>query len=178
MRVEAVPVVGAGHGVPRPVGSLEVLEDDPRVGVAVGRVAPDVEVARPAAGPGPAGALEPRMLIRRVVDHQLGDDLQIALVSGAQEIAKVAQRAVRLVHVGVIRDVVAVVPQGRGIERQQPDRGDAQVLEVVELLGQPREVAHPITAAVVVGLYVELIDDRVFVPEGVAAHRLTRAARG
>ena len=43
--VEAVPEVGAGHRVPRPVRRLEVLEDDAGGAVAVGRVAPHVEVA-------------------------------------------------------------------------------------------------------------------------------------
>ena len=46
VRVEAMPVVRAGHAVPRPVRMLEVLEDDPGFLVALGVVAPDVEVAR------------------------------------------------------------------------------------------------------------------------------------
>ncbi len=63
MRVEPVPEVRPGHVVPRPVRGLEVLEDDSRVLVFLVGLAPDVEVARGAAGPGPAGALEPRMLV-------------------------------------------------------------------------------------------------------------------
>ena len=35
--VESVPVIGLRHGVPGPVRGLEVLENDPRVLVAVGR---------------------------------------------------------------------------------------------------------------------------------------------
>ena len=56
-RVEAVPVVGLRHRVPGPVRRLEVLEDDARVRVALGRVAPDVEVAL---GGCPAGARRAR----------------------------------------------------------------------------------------------------------------------
>ena len=48
--VKAVPEVGLGDRVPSPVRRLEVLEDDPGVAVLVGRVAPHVEVAVPAAG--------------------------------------------------------------------------------------------------------------------------------
>ena len=33
MGVEAVPEVGLGHRVPRPVRGLEILEDDPRIAV-------------------------------------------------------------------------------------------------------------------------------------------------
>ena len=77
--VEAVPVVGAGDRIPGPVGGLEVLEDDPRIRIAIRRVAPDVEVAPWAAGGGPAGPLEPRMLVRGVVADQLCDDPQAAV---------------------------------------------------------------------------------------------------
>ena len=46
---------------------------------------------------------------------------------------KSLERAVGRVDLGVVGDVVAVVAQRRGIERQQPERGDAEVLQVVEL---------------------------------------------
>ena len=68
----------------------------------------------------------------------------------------------------VVGDVVAVVAAGRGIERQQPQRGDAEVLQVVELLGQAGEVADAVVVAVGERLDVKLIDDRVLVPELVA----------
>ena len=162
--VEAVPVVGAGDRVPRPVGALEVAEDDARAGVAVGRVAPDVEVAGTASGRGPAGALEPLVHVRGVVQDELGDHPQAAGVGGAQERAEVAHRAVVRVHVAVGGDVVAVVAQGRGVERQQPDRRHAQVLEVVEPLRQPAEVADAVAVGVGEGAHVHLVDDRVLVP--------------
>ena len=50
VRVEPVPVVGLRHRLPRPVRGLEVLEDDARLAVPLGRVAPDVVVAPAAAG--------------------------------------------------------------------------------------------------------------------------------
>ena len=139
MRVEAVPEVGVGDRVPRPVRRLEVLEDDARVRVAVGRVAPDVEVALGEPGRGAARALEPRVLVRGVVQHELGDDAQAAAVRLARGSArKSRERAVRRVDVGVVGDVVAVVAQRRRVERQQPERGDAEVLQVVELLRSGR----------------------------------------
>ena len=48
----------------------------------------------------------------------------------------------------VVGDVVAVVAQGRGEEGQEPEAGDAEVLEVVEARDQAGEVAD----AVVVGV--------------------------
>ena len=65
----------------------------------------------------------------------------------------------------VVGDVVAVVAAGRGIERQQPERGDAELLQIVELFGQSGKIADAVIVAVGEGLDVQLIDDGVLVPE-------------
>ena len=135
--------------------------------VLLGRVAPDVEVAPLGARRGPARALEPRVLVGGVVEDQLGDHPEAAAVGGAEEVTEILQRAVVGVHVHVVGDVVAVVPQRRRIEGQEPEGRDAEVLEVVELLGQPVEVADAVAVAVEERADVELVDDGVLVPEGV-----------
>ena len=144
MVVEAVPVVGVGFLVERPVRAFEVLEDDAHFAIAIGRVAPDVIVARGAARRSAARALEPRVLVAGVVAHELGDDAQAAGVGLADERLDVTQRAVIGVDAGVVGDVVPVVATRRRVERQQPDRGDAQVLEVVEPACQPGKIADPV----------------------------------
>ena len=164
--VEPVPVVGPRRRVPRPVGALEVAEDDARVGVRVGRVAPHVEVARPAARLGAPGPLEPRVHVGGVVQDELGDDAQPAAVRGAQERPEVAHRPVVGVHLAVGRDVVPVVAKRRGVEGQEPDRGDAEVLQVVEPLGEAAEVADAVAVRVGERPHVQLVDDRVLVPVG------------
>ena len=160
-----MPVVGLGDGVPGPVGVLEILEDDPGVAVFVGRVAPDVEIPPERAGLGLPGPLEPGVLVGGVVDHQLGDDADAPPVGLAQELLEIRQRAVIRMDVEVIGNVVAVVAQGRGIERQQPEGGHPQFLEVVELLDQALEIADAVAVAVVKGLDVHFVDDGIFVPE-------------
>ena len=80
------------------------------------------------------------------------------------EAAEVAQRAVGRIDAAVVGDVVAVVAQRGGVERQDPDRIDAELLHVVELLHQPGEVADAVVVAVEEGFDVQLIDDRVLVP--------------
>ena len=90
-----------------------------------------------------------------------------APVGLADEQAEVLARAVAGVDAVVVGDVVAVVAQRRRVERQEPEAGDAQVLEVVELLDQAGEVAHPVVVAVEERLDVQLIDDGIFVPERV-----------
>src|SRR6202000_2651757 len=75
------PVVRLRYRVPGPVGRLRVTEDDARAGVTVGRVAPDIVVTLWRPGWRAACCLEPRMLVRRVIDDELGDDAQAAAVS-------------------------------------------------------------------------------------------------
>src|SRR5262249_14909325 len=140
MRVEAMPIVRMRYRIPRPVGGLEVLEDDARILVLLGRLAPDVVVAPRRSGFGAARFLKPRMLIAGVIDDLLRDDANAAMMRLAQECLEVRQRAVAGMDARVIRDVVAVVAQRRRVERQKPQHADAEVLEVIELAGQALEI--------------------------------------
>ena len=116
-------------------------------------------------------ALEPGVLVGGVVDDELGDDAQAAPLGFLDEAAKILHRAEIGIDVAVVGDVVAVVAAGRGVERQQPQRGDAEILQIVELLGQAREIADAVIVAVAKRLDVELVDDGVLVPELVGGGR-------
>ena len=109
--------------------------------------------------------MEPGVLVAGVVDDELDHDLHAALVGGVEDLLEIVQGAVAGIDVDVVGDVVAVVAQGRGEEREQPEAGDAEVLEVVELGEQAGEVADAVCVGVHEGADVELVDDRVFVPE-------------
>jgi hypothetical protein len=106
------------------------------------------------------------MLVGGVVDHQLGDHPQAALVRRFDEPAHVAQRAVCRIDAAVVGDVVAVVAQRRGVERQHPEGVDAERLDVVELLQQAGEVADAVVGRIEERLDVQLVDDGVLVPVG------------
>ncbi len=112
-----------------------------------------------------AGALEPVVLVGGVVDHEFGDDAQAPPLRLDDEAPEILHRAEIGIDGAVVADVIAVVTAGRGIERQQPQRGDAEVLEIIELFGQSGEIADAIVVAVGESLDVKLIDDGVFVPE-------------
>ncbi len=161
---EAVPVVGPGKGIERPVGRFGVGEDDARARVLRRVVAPHVVVALARARRSAPRRLEPRMLVRGMVDDQLGDDAQAAAVRLVDELFEVLARAVGGVDLAVVGDVVPVVLAWRGVERQQPDGVDAEVLDVVQLLDDAAEVADAVVVAVVERADVQLVDDRVLVP--------------
>ena len=81
---------------------------------------------------------------------------------------KSAMRAVGRIDAAVVGDVVAVVAQRRGIERQEPQGGDAELVQIVELLTSGPENRRCRRRCVEEGLDVQLIDDRVLVPERIA----------
>jgi hypothetical protein len=68
-------------------------------------------------------------------------------------------------HAFVVGHVVAVVALRRGVERQQPDGVDAELLHMVEALGQAAEIPHAVAIGVGVGLDVQFVDDRILVPK-------------
>src|SRR5690606_35484755 len=118
-----------------------------------------------------------RMLIGGVIDDQLGDDADAALVRGPHEGLEVAQRAVARMDALVVRDVVPIVTQRRRIEGQQPERVDAEVREVVELRREAGKVAYAVVRAVEKGPDVRLIDDGVLVPEWIVAQQRRHDSR-
>ncbi len=165
MREEAGPEVRIGRPVPRPVRGLEVLEDDPRFLVAIRRIAPYVEIALHAAGGRAPRALEPRVLVGGVVEDELRDDADVAALGLLDDDLQVGDGAHVRVNVHVVGDVVAVVFAGRRTQGQQPDGRDAEVFDVVELGGEPCEIADAVPVRVVERARAELVDDRVLVPE-------------
>src|SRR5690606_38134058 len=110
------------------------------------------------------GALEPGMLVRGMVDHQLGDDPQPATMGFADEAAHVRHVAVIGVYPAIVCNVVTIVAPRRWIERQQPQGVDAQIHQVVEFLDKSGEVADTIVVGIEKGLHMQLVDDRILVP--------------
>ena len=99
---------------------------------------------------------EPGMPVAGVVDHQVHDHLDAALVRLGQQVLEVGHAAVLRVDAVVIGDVVAVVA-GRGVDRHQPDAADAERLQVVELGGDAVEVADAVAVGVVPAAHEDLV---------------------
>nr|GFA32829.1 hypothetical protein [Tanacetum cinerariifolium] len=145
--IETVPEVLLGDRVPRPVGLLGVEKDDPGAVILLRVIGPDVEIPRLGALLGMTRALEPGVLVRGVVDDQLSDHPQTALVCLGDEFLRIGHGAVVAVYATVLGDVIAIVAPWRRVERQQPDGVDAQRGDVVELGDQARKSGSSIKAA-------------------------------
>ena len=74
---------------------------------------------------------------------------------------EILDRAVHRMDAQIIGDVVAVVLERRWKEGQQPQAGDAQILQIIQFLNQARKIADPVAIAVLERADVQLIDDRV-----------------
>ena len=81
------------------------------------------------------------MRIGGVVDDEIDDDADAALPAAMGELDKVAERAIARIDAVIVRDVVAVVLAGRRLERHQPDRGDAEPLQIIQPPQQALEIA-------------------------------------
>jgi hypothetical protein len=66
-----------------------------------------------------------------------------------QRMLEVAKIAVRGMHILVLGDVVPIILERRGIERKQPDRRHSEILQIIELLGQPGEITNAVAVAVI-----------------------------
>ncbi len=107
-----------------------------------------------------AAGREPRVLVRGVVDDDVDDDLDPALVGAGHERVEVGQRAEDRVDVLVVADVVAVVVLRRGVERREPDRVDPQLGQVVEPGDHARQVPDAVAVRVGEAARVDLVDRR------------------
>ena len=96
-----------------------------------------------------------------------------ALLGPVRELDEVAERAVARIDAVIIGHVIAVVAMRRGLERHQPDGGDAEPVQVIQAAHQPLEVADPVAIGIHVGADRQAVDHRILVPE-VVDHRATR----
>ena len=170
---EAMPVVGAGSRVIGPVGDLGVSEDDPGVLVALVGIGPHVPIALGIVR-ARARLLKPGVIAGGVVHDQVGDHPYPPRMRGLDQLAYVVDGAVVGMDLGEVRDVVAPVAQGRLVERQQPDAVDSEPLQVVELVGQPAEVARAVAVGVEEAADVDLVEDRSLEPQRLGLEPLPR----
>src|ERR1022692_1946577 len=105
------------------------------------------------------------MLIRRVVRHKVDDDPDSPLLGGMREFDEITKRSVARIDLVVVRNIVAVVTTGRGLEGHQPYGCDGEPAKIVEPTHEPGEISHSIPVGIHVSGHGEAIDDRILVPE-------------
>src|SRR5262245_38886778 len=105
-----------------------------------------------------------------MVDHQIDEHTNAALLRAMSELDEIADRAIARVDAVIIGHVVSLVAMGRDLERHQPDSGHAKAMQVVQPAHQSLEVADAVAVGIHVGSNGQAVDHRVLVPE-VVDHR-------
>ncbi|EXF43037.1 hypothetical protein BAY1663_04539 [Pseudomonas sp. BAY1663] len=158
LRQEQVQVVLLGVLVPGP-GAAGVELRAPVVRL----VAPDVPVA-PGVVSRAARLEEPGVLVRRMVGYEVQQHTDATGMGLGDQPVDIGQRAEQRVDVAVVADVVAGIDHRRAEHRRQPQRIDAQPLQMVELAQHAREVADAVAVAVGERAWVDLVDGGAFPP--------------
>jgi hypothetical protein len=107
---------------------------------------------------------KPLVLVGSVVDDEVENDPDVALLRFADQVVKIFQRAVHRINIFVVRHVVAEVHLRRREARSDPDGIDSQLMEIVELGGDAVEVADAVVVAVREAARIDFVEDRVLPP--------------
>jgi len=100
-----------------------------------------------------------------MVDDQIEKDADAALLGAMCEFDKVAKRSIGRIDGVIVGNVVSVVLARRFLERHEPDRGDAEPVQIVEAPHQALEVTHTVAVGIHIGADGQAIDDGILVPE-------------
>ena len=157
-------VILVARGLERPRAVAELRRRRAAADVRIRwRVGPHVPI-RVRAGLARARVLEPRVLIRRVVEHEVEHHPDVALVRGGDERVERREVAVIGIDISIIRDVVSGVLERGRHDGHEPDGVDAEVLQVVELRREPREIADAVAVRVLERAHVHLVKHGVSIP--------------
>ena len=99
-----------------------------------------------------------------MVGDQVDDDADACLVEVGDEGVEVLQGAVLGGQIEVVRDVVAGVDLGRGVEGREPHGVHTEGHQVVDMLPDPLDITDPVAVGVGEGARVDLVDDGITPP--------------
>jgi hypothetical protein len=105
------------------------------------------------------------VLVGGVVRHEIEDHPEPARVRRLEQAIEVGKRAEKRIHPGVVRHVVAEVLHRRRIDRREPQRVDAELLQVVQARQDPAQVADAVAVRVHERAWIHLVDDAALPPQ-------------
>ena len=104
------------------------------------------------------------MLVGSVVDDEIEDDADAALLALGDEAIEIRERAVHGIDVFVVGDVVAEIDLRRRKARRDPDGVDPERVQIIELRSDPVQIANAVVVAVGEAARIEFIEDRGLPP--------------
>jgi hypothetical protein len=105
-----------------------------------------------------------RVLIRRVIDHQVENHAHIAGMDLLDELLAILKRAIWFMDGLEIGDVIAHVHLRTFIMWRYPDHVYSEVVDVIELRYDSWDIADPVVVGVLERGWIDLVDDGLFPP--------------
>jgi hypothetical protein len=131
--------------------------------------------SRAGSGLGGQCFLEPRVLVGEMVRDEVDRYSDPPCVRGGNQRVEVGNRAEYRVDIGRVRNVVPAVCARRRVERAEPQGVDSELLQIVQPIPKPDQVAEAIAVPVGEALRVDLIEHRAPPPGlGVRQRRFRR----
>ena len=102
------------------------------------------------------------MVIAGVVQDQIGDDVDVALLALGHQCFEIRHGAVLGIDLVVVPDVVLVVALA-GVDGHEPDAVDAQLLQIIQLGDDALQITDAIAVGVAEGIDEDLVEGAVVV---------------
>ena len=115
--------------------------------------------------------MKPGMLVRRVAQHLIEDELEATRMRLLHEPVEIGHRPHFGCDAAIIRHVIAKVPIGRRIDGREPDGVDAERGDVVELPLNALQIADAVAVGVEKAAWIYLVDHRALPPRSFSAFR-------
>ena len=164
---ESVIIILPRRGVVLPGAAAEFRQPVARRPAVRRRIAPDVPVALWIVARTPAFD-EPGMLIGGMVGHEIEDDSEPSGMRGVCQRLEVGHRAEQRIDPCVIGDVITEIGHRRGKDRRQPNRVNAERLQIGQPPDDPPEIADPVGIGVLKRARIDLVENAVPPPQFVA----------
>ena len=131
--------------------------------MAIHGIMPDIVIAV-LSFPGSLGREEPWVKMGGMVDDEIHYQGDAALMAAITEGFEVLERAVVRVDSLIVRDIIAVIEAGGGLDRGEPDGVHPEGGYVIEPADYPLQVSYPIAIGIHEAAWVYLIDNEVLEP--------------
>ena len=154
---EIVHVILAAPRVPGPGRAAEDrLPVARRAAVGLG-IGPDIPGGLVGVG-ARAAVDEPGVLVRTVREDLVDQHLEAESVRARDQRVEILERAEDRIDPAIIGHVIAEILHRRREEGREPDRIDAEIRDMVELRGNPRQIADAIAVRIGKAARIDLID--------------------
>ena len=112
-----------------------------------------------------------------MVERQVRHDAHVTAVQLRNELFKILHRAIIWVDGVVVRNIVAIIAQGAGIKRRQPQAVHAEPLKVVQLIDDPAQRSYLLITIGLKRADEGLVEDCIVVPAHERSFLLARQVR-